>query len=326
MHPSRSIPLPWQALWLLAWAATVAAEPVPVTVKPVDALTFLPETSAPATVTSLNRSTLSAQITASIESIAVQVGDSVKAGQVLVRLDCRDHELAAQSASVRATLAEKESRRAQSLKQSSNIAEQAVNQAEAELAQARVAQQQARLQVERCVVKAPYSGAVQARLAGEGQLATPGTPLLELVDTQHLEVSAQAPSLQAEALATARAIHFESLGNPLPVTVRSVAPWIDPGARTREIRLRFTAGTTAPGTAGRVVWRTSEPHLPSDFLSQRAGAIGVLIVEPGDLTRFVPLPGAELGHPAPVGELPADARIIIDNRFGLQDGDPVKVQ
>ncbi|MGF1642544.1 MAG: efflux RND transporter periplasmic adaptor subunit [Thiotrichales bacterium] len=326
MRASRYLPALIGTLCLSAITATLHASPVQVTAKPLDTLTFLPESSVPATVTSLNLSTLSAQITATIEMIAGQVGDVVKPGQTLARLDCRDHELAVQSASVRATLAEKESRRAQSLKQSSNIAEQAVNQAEAELAQARVAQQQARLQVERCVIKAPFAGAVHARLAGEGQLATPGTPLLELLDTQQLEVSAQVPAARVDGLTAAREIRFEHAGETLPVTVRTIAPWIESGARTREVRLRFSHGHAASGTAGRVTWRSNRPHLPADLLTQRDGTVGVLIAEPGDHARFIALPNAELGHPAPIGELPANTRIIVDNRFGLKDGDAVEIR
>ena len=50
--------------------------------------------------------------------------------------------------------------------------------------QAQVAWKQANLQVRRCTVLAPFTGVITKRLASEGELATPGTPLLQLLDTQ----------------------------------------------------------------------------------------------------------------------------------------------
>lgn len=322
MNKNKYIPL----LLLLAAGAGFSAEetaPVTVTVKSFEALRVYPEHSAPATVISLNHSQLSARISAGINRIEVQVGDKVDKGDTLLRLDCGDGRLAEQSAGARLQLAEKELRRAKSLRRSNSIAEQGFNQAQTELTQARVGMDQARLQVKRCTVTAPFTGIISARQASEGELAVPGTPLLRLLDTRRLEVSAQAPVDQAAGIASAKKLWFRDDFAQYPLELRVVTPVINTSARNQEVRLTFHGKNALPGSAGRLLWQSARPHLPPDLLVQRDGQTGVLIFKQ-DTVSFVALAGAQIGHPAPA-ELPADAQVIVDGRFGLVDGDAVTV-
>ncbi len=78
---------------------------IPVTSQPLAELLKYPIQSAPATVVSLNRSQLSAQLNAQILNIPVRVGEVVRRGAVLVELDCRDAQLALQQAQSRMQLA-----------------------------------------------------------------------------------------------------------------------------------------------------------------------------------------------------------------------------
>lgn len=52
-----------------------------------------PESAAPAVVVSLNDAPIAAQIEALVVDVPVRVGDTVKAGAILVKLACRDFEL-----------------------------------------------------------------------------------------------------------------------------------------------------------------------------------------------------------------------------------------
>ena len=79
-------------------------EAVQVTALPAGDLLFHPEHSAPAEVVPLNDASLSAEINARVLEIPVRVGARVAAGDLLVRLDCRDYasRVEAQQASQRA--------------------------------------------------------------------------------------------------------------------------------------------------------------------------------------------------------------------------------
>ncbi len=294
-----------------------------VTVEPLEKFLIYPEQSAPAQVMSLNDTDLSAQISAQISAIDVRAGDRVKKGETLVRLDCRDARLAHESALARLSLAEKNARRARALKQSSSIAEQSYNAALTEEIQARVNEKQTALQVRRCQVRAPFDGIIVERLAAVGELASPGTPLLRLLDSSEVEVSARVP---ADALATLQRLDgltFRFDGHDYPVERHAVLPRIDPTSGNRELRLRFTADAALPGSNGRLRWRLETPHISPALLSQRNGQTGIFVARDGR-AAFVPLPQAIIGRPVPT-TLPPETPVIVDGRFGLHDGDAIEV-
>ena len=297
---------------------------VPVTIKPFESLQIDPLYSAPATVISLNHSQISAQISARIEKFLVQVGEQVKQGDALIQLDCSDSKLAEQDAIARQTLARKELKRAKSLRRSNSIPETDFNAAETELTQARVSVEQTRLKIERCEVTAPFTGVVTNRQASEGELATPGTPLLQLLDTQRLEVSAQVPAKHASNIASAKTLQFRNNTLQYPLKLRAVTPRINTKARNQEVRLVFADSKALPGSAGRLQWQLGQAHLPADMLVQREGQTGVFILQEGT-AHFVAIDAAHVGYPALAESLPADAQLIAEGRLGLSDGDAVSV-
>ena len=297
---------------------------VPVTIEPLESLQIDPTYSAPATVISLNHSQLSAQISARVQKVLVQVGEQVTQGDTLVQLDCFESMLAELSAKARETLAEKELKRAKSLRRSNSIAEQDFNKAETELAQARVAIELTHLKIERCKINAPFSGVVTSRQAFEGEVATPGTPLLKLLDTQRLEVSAQVAMKQVSSIASASTLQFKTGAVLYPLKLRAVTPRINTKARNQEVRLSFTESQALPGSAGRLQWQSGRAHLPADMLVQRDGHTGVFILQE-DTAHFIAINEAHIGYPTPTESLPKGAQIIIEGRLGLTDGDTVSV-
>ncbi len=322
-------------LALLAAVPLQAASPTPVTLSPLSAVAIHPERSAPAVVESLNDAELSAEITARIEQLVVRVGDEVSKGDLLVRLDCRDHRsrLAAAQAQedqlqAQRRLAASQVDRAQSLVRSRSASQEEVERRESELAvvDAQIAAQretiaQAELNVARCEVRAPYRAAVAARLAGEGALASPGTPLVRIVETDEIEVSAALRPEELEAVRQATALHFQYLGTRMPVQLRRAVPVVDSRTRTVDARLTFSGPGVPPGASGRLVWSDATAHVPGDLLVRRGGRLGVLVADDG-AARFVPLDGAQEGQPAPLA-LPGGTRVVVEGRERLNDGDPV---
>ena len=328
------------AVLSLTQAASLSAA-VPVSTQPLSGLLQYPEQSAPAQVHSLNISHLSAQVSGRIDSIEVRVGDPVEAGQKLVVLDCREY--LAQRDAQRAIrkqygsqikLAESQLKRSLDLHSRSSISEEKVELRETELnvlrAQAASQMQQlsqAELMVERCTIKAPFAGVVRQRLAGQGELANPGTELLELQQLDQLEVVAEIRPGQLEQLP--QQLQFRYDEQDYPLTLRRVLPLIDPKARTRQLRLDFSADAAPPGASGRLLWRSERGYLPADLLVRRDGQLGVMTQQQGK-ARFVQLPGAIEGQPVAISRsalnaeaLLPDSQVIIEGRQALHDGDPV---
>ena len=318
-------------LLLLLPTAAWADEAVQVTARPASELLFHPERSAPAEVVPLNDARLSAEINARVLEIPVRVGDRVTAGELLVRLDCRDYasRAEAQQATQRALssrlrLARTQLKRGRNLKKRSNISNEEVDAREtevlaleAELAAQKEAEKQARLNIERCEIKAPFTAVVSERLASVGALAAPGTPLVHLVQLDDAEVSARVRPLEADEGAQAKIVHFSYLGRRYPLKLLRALPVVDPRTRTIEVRLGFTAEAAPPGASGRIHWRSASAYLPADLLVRRDSRLGVFLVNDSH-ARFHPLPEALEGRPAR-SDLPGDARIIVQGRHSLRN-------
>jgi RND family efflux transporter MFP subunit len=296
---------------------------IPVSVKPVGEILIHPQQSAPATVISLNDARISARIDAEIQSFKVKVGDSIQQGQVLVELDCADSRLLLDNSQAALSLAELELNRARSLSKSNVLSAQQLNQRSTEHAQARIAYQQAQLQVERCQIKAPFEGIITARHASEGELAAPGTALLQLLDTSRIELTAQIAAIDAKSYENAAAVHFSTQGKTYPLTRRTLLPLQNTAARTREARLLFDGENALPGSAGRLIWTAPQAFLPADYLVQRGDQIGIFLLKE-NRAEFFPLPDAIIGHPVPA-PFNDNRTVIIDGRQSLQDGDNVRV-
>lgn len=319
-------------LILLLSTSVWSDDAIHVTTQTAAELLFHPERSAPAEVVPLNDTRLSAEINARVLEISVRVGQGVKAGDLLVRLDCRDYgsRLEAQKASVRALetrlrLARAQLERARNLKKERNISEEEVDSREtevlaleAELVAQREAAKQALLNQDRCEISAPFNAVVKERLASVGTLAAPGTPLVHLIQLDEVEVSAQVRPAEADEGAQAQSVHFSYLGRRYPLRLLRAPPMVNPNTRTIEVRLGFVDEAVAPGASGRIHWRSKSAYVPADLLVRRNGVLGVFLFNDNH-AHFQPLTGALEGQPARA-DLPEDALLILEGRHSLQDG------
>ena len=318
---------------LVATAAALAQDPPATRVSTLAEIAIYPERDASAQAVSLNESRIAAEIAGRIEEVPVEVGQRLKRGAVVARLDCRDHELARDRAQAalaaarsRLTLAEQQLERGSDLSAQGFISEEALSarrsEAEvrrAEIVQAEVQQASALRAVGKCVVRSPFDAIVRERLGQLGELAAPGTPLAVLVDAGRIEVSAQVPARDAQSLARAAKVRFLGTGGARPLVLERISPAIDPQTRTREARLRFAGPAAPPGASGRIVWRDPDPHVAPEIVVRRGSGLGIFLVN-SSTARFHALPEAQEGRPARVDGLPPGARIVVKGQLALQDG------
>ncbi|MCW8918650.1 MAG: efflux RND transporter periplasmic adaptor subunit [Gammaproteobacteria bacterium] len=329
-------------LLLAASPVRAADEATPVAVVPLSSLAIYPQLSAPAQVVSLNDSLVDASITATVEQIAVRVGDVAAAGSELLRLECGDQRdilgqrLAARDAlKARLAFAEFQYARARSLVQGKTISDEQLRQRQAdagalqaELDGAESGVTLAQRNVERCVVRAPFQAVVMERLMGVGERAQPGKPLLRLLDLSLLEVTAQVPAFDAAPLASMQGVDETELtlqvdGRRYPLALRRVVAALEPRSRSRELRLDFVGEPAPPGSSGRLQWRHPHPHLPAEFLLRRDDRYGVYLLREGR-AQFVVVDDAREGSPVALS-LPPETLIITEGRYGLIDGAAVVV-
>ncbi|MDH5535550.1 MAG: efflux RND transporter periplasmic adaptor subunit [Betaproteobacteria bacterium] len=322
------------ALWMPDARAQAPAKPAAnapsaaIGARPLRELAIYPERSAPAQSLPANESKLSAEISARILALPYDVGQIVRKGAIVARLDARDFELAVakvkasmDAVEARIALAQSQLKRAKALERQNFITDEAVIQRETELAvqRAELAVQQASLatamrEIEKTTVRAPFDAIVKQRHAGVGELASPGAALVTLIDRSQPEVSAQVQLKDSQSLKDANGAVF-SADAPYPVKLTRVSPAVDRESRTVEARLAFQDRAAPPGTSGKLVWRETRPHLPPEYVVRRNGVLGMFVMS-GGAPEFVVLPGAQEGRPVALAQ-PADTLIVTEGRNRL---------
>ncbi len=333
-----SISLCVASICLLApWSILLAQdEPVPVSARPLSDVAVRITGSASATVISLNRTIVASQLAGVVERVHFEVGQKVARDEILARVDCADYEQSLNrdranlvALTARRRLAREQLDRAQKLLPTRNISEEQVIQRQSEFdgVKAEIRAQDAQIEiaarkVENCNIRSPFSGIVIKRPTSRGAYVTPGTPIIEVIDTDTLEVSAQL-SLEAGLKLPDNGLVFRADNTDYPLHLRTILPLVAENTRTREARLAFKGKTTMPGTPGRLHWTVSELAIPAYLLVVRDDIPGIFIAD-GNHARFEPFPAALQGRPA-ASDLPSDVLLVIDGRHGLNDGAAIQV-
>ncbi|WP_163835380.1 efflux RND transporter periplasmic adaptor subunit [Spartinivicinus ruber] len=323
----------------LAFASQVGWSDTPtlVSAKAVHQLQFYPTQSAPAKVVALNKSLIPAEIAARLTHMPVNVGDSVNKGDLLATLDCQQTKLnletqQAKYAQLKNQLAfnQRELSRSEKLARQKNIGEAELDrnktnvvdiQSQLEAQQAALAI--AKLNTQHCQVTAPFSGLVTKKVANVGEMLAIGTPIIELLQTNHVEVSAQIALTDENSFKQASSYTLKTNGVQYPLKLRSFLPFIENSTRSREARLVFNTKSTLIGTTGRLLWQSPTPHLPAHLLQKRNGKYGVFIID-DNKAQFIPANQAQEGRPIPLN-IDGNHLVIIDGRHGLIDGQSIKL-
>lgn len=181
-----------------------------------------------------------------LQAIHVDVGDTVKKGAVLARLDTRTLEanLAAANAQTgeaeaNLKLAKSTSDRQAVLEEKGLLSSQRFDEsaAQADAAQARLAASSAQIdalkvRIDLSRLTAPFDGVITRRMVDEGAIAGPGQPVLQLVEVSALETSIGLPSAVTEKLMAGEVYQLRIDDRMVPARLRNVTGVIDASQRT----------------------------------------------------------------------------------------------
>lgn len=204
----------------------------------------------------LRKGVFSAGISAIVEKIAVQEGDVVKKGDLLLAFDCDRIEAAHASATAKVSSAEARLEVNRELVKLNSVGplEVKLNEADLEAAKGELASVNA--QLKHCRVTAPFAGTVTGRVAEEYQFMEEGEELLELVSADQLEVRMLMPSTTLAWLKEGSRFEMlvEELGDYIPGKIVRVGGAVDPVSLTIPVfgRLDESPDGLLPGMSGRV--------------------------------------------------------------------------
>jgi membrane fusion protein (multidrug efflux system) len=226
-------------------------------------------TSGPAitgTIQPERRADLRAEVQAVVLQVLKENGDTVRQGDLLVRLDAmaiRDALASAEAAERAGKLAfeqaERQFDRMKTLRGSGMASAQALDDAEGRrnAAQSDLEASKARLvlarqQLQRTEVRAPFDGVVTERKVSPGDTATLGKELLKVIDPRSMRFEGAVSADNVADLRVGEKVHFRVNGygdREFEGSVRRVNPAANPTTRQVEVLVDFV-GETQPKLAG----------------------------------------------------------------------------
>ena len=329
-----------------------AASPRPamtVTVTSVQSQNLSQRLSANGTVAAWQEASIGAEIGGlRLTEVRVNVGDQVKAGQVLavfatetVQAGINQAKAALNEAKAVASETQANADRARALQPSGVISAQQFNQyltaeatAKARVESAQVALAMQELLLRQTQVKAPDNGVISARMASVGAVVGVGTELFKLVRGNRLEWRADLVSTELFRVKPGQKVRISTMPQgEVNGTVRMVAPTVDVQNRTGVVYVDLPAsalGVLKPGmfTRGEFEFGSTAAKLvPQQSVVVRDGFQQVFVVGADQRAKLYKVTvGRRQGDMLEITQgLPDDAKVVVRGAGFLTAGDLVKV-
>lgn len=294
----------------------LAAEPLPVvTVKPHAVDLAFPAESL---VEAVQQATVGAQIAGRVLEVKADAGQSVKKGDVLMRIDAREAAEAARAAEAQYANAKVSYDRTKSLVTQKFMSSAALDKARADLDAAAANRAAAGAGQSHATIVAPMTGIIARRHAEMGDMATPGKPLFTIYQPGTLRVTASIPQYRLKAMRevkTAR-VEFPELGKWVDAIKVQVLPTADAATHVSQVRVTLPDVPEAtPGMFARVHFITGQAEkltVPASAVLRR-GEVAAVYVQTAD--NRLSLRQLRLGDAVGQGEIEVLA--------GLSAGDKV---
>jgi RND family efflux transporter MFP subunit len=229
--------------------------------------------AVPGEVRAADRAVLAAKVAGNVQELAVKLGQTVRAGDVLIRLSAPEYGAQLERARTALAQAERELDRDQRLLMGGVTTDDAVRFGEERLRSAQAAFAEAEAMLAYTEIKAPFDGLIAARPVNRGDLVMPGQALITLDLVGPREVIAQVPASLVGKLSLGATVRVLNGGDDaVEATVSEIASASDAATRSVAVVLTLPEGNRwAPGQFVTV-------ELSGDVVKQRLVPVGAVRV------------------------------------------------
>jgi len=283
------------------------------------------------TVRARLRATVEAKTSGRITELPVVLGQKIRKGEVLARLDAPEIKARLDQAEAGLQQAERDRTRILSL-----FSQQAASRAEYDAADthhlaAKGSVAEAQAMISYLEILAPFDGVVTRKWVDVGDQAAPGKPLVDIEDPSKLQLEAEVPEaiaskIQQDARLTVRV--SQSVPD-LTGTVVEMSPIADPVSRTFRVKLDLPPSPgLMSGQFARLlvpVGETTSLRVPALAVVQRGQMEIVFAVENQRAGLHLVRTGRRVNDEIEIlSGLDSGDAVIIDNPQQLVDGQPVQ--
>ena len=184
----------------------------------------------------IEQSKLAFEIPGKIKRIYVDVGDYVKKGDVLAKLDDRESNAQLNQAKAKYDLSKQVLDRFEDLRLQGHISIQDLDKARSDFIIAESQYEFFKVKLEQTSIISPFNGVIQNRFLDTGTVINSGIPILEIIDSNYVE----APVIYLEDMQINEEYNFEFDGEITKATFAKLAPMSPGGSNSRLAIFKFS--------------------------------------------------------------------------------------
>jgi len=318
---------------LAASGGQTAAPPVTVTVAPVRQQVVPALVEVAGTVQAAERAAIAAKVTGAITRMPVVLGSTVRAGDLLATISAEEIAARLNQAEAQLAQAKRNLEREQHLLAKNAATPETVKSMADQYAMAQAGHREARTMLGYTTITAPFDGVITRKNVNAGDLATPGTVLLQVENNRVLQVRAAVPESLILNLKTGDTltVKVEAAGVSVQATVAEVAPAADPQSRTAPVVLDLPASPALrsgqfarvllPGNGAKTLLIPKSALVPAGQMDR------VFVVADGRARlRLVRTGMDHEGMTEILAGLDAGETVVVTNNRLLVDGQELRVQ
>jgi membrane fusion protein (multidrug efflux system) len=308
---------------------------VPVEIQPLKRAEMIAVYSGTAPIEAHEEAVVVAKVGGEVRQIHVEEGDTVKAGQMLARLD-GDRlrlELAQTDANLRKL--ERDYKRTLDLSERGLLSKSSAENLKYDLDALRAAYDRAKLELGYTEIRAPITGVVSARNIKVGNTIGPNDPTFTVTDLDPLIAYVHVPEKEFRKIAPGQTaeVVVDALGGERFVgNIERISPTVDPQTGTFKARVEVAdqSRRLKPGMFARVniVYerRQAALQLPRTAIVDADGEQSVYVVTDGKAQQRMIRTGlSNAGWIEVLDGLEGGERVVTVGQAGLKTGTPVKI-
>ena len=308
---------------------------VPVEIQPLKRAEMIAVYSGTAPIEAHEEAVVVAKVGGEVRQIYVEEGDTVKAGQVLARLD-GDRlrlELAQTDANLRKL--ERDYKRTLDLSERGLLSKSSAENLKFDLDALRAGYDRAKLELGYTEIRAPITGVISARNIKVGNTIGPNDPTFTVTDLDPLIAYVHVPEKEFRKIApgqTAEVVVDALGGDRFVGNIERISPTVDPQTGTFKARVEVAdqSRRLKPGMFARVniVYerRRAALQLPRTAIVDADGEQSVYVVTDGKAQQRMIRTGlSNAGWIEVLDGLEGGERVVTVGQAGLKTGTPVKI-
>lgn len=197
----------------------------------------------PGTVRPAQRAVVAAKVMGTIDEFPVVLGQTIRKGDVLATISAGEIKARATQARSQLNQAERDLAREKALLEKKASTGEMVHNLEDRVAMTQAMVREAEIMTGYTTIVAPFDGVVSRKMAGEGDLAAPGTPLLEIETQSSHEIECGIPDSLAGQLQTGAelVVRIPDAHSSFSGAITEISPSAKSDARSVAVRISIPA-------------------------------------------------------------------------------------